>query len=437
MDSLKKFTGNPPYRLHLGCGAAYLPGHINIDIRMPSTGKLDLQADVRKLPFKPNSCKEIISFHLFEHLSHRDAQKALCHWFRLLQNNGKLIMELPDFDAAVHGYLLGNEEFLKNVFGNQINQYQVHYWGYNFHRLKKELEEVGFKQVVRKKAVDYHTESEPCFRIEAVKLARSNFHLEVTNVCTRSGKRCRYCADSDTRKTGYINLDLADKILKQIGELNSERKVIFLFLSGEPLLHPEIGEIIRMAGVVGKTIIHTNADVLTEEKALEIINSGLSEICFTLHEMSDTGEVSAKAVENIKRFLKINDHQVRSKVQRIIPFPEEMPSEKDVMREFRGVDVVHFRRPHNWVRDGSIDGAKRIEDKPPFTCGFLHSNIAIAWDGRVFVCCGDLNGEWTIGDLKKEDLKEIDIRLDVILERQINGEDIPELCSQCERYKKI
>lgn len=433
----EKWPWKPPYRLHLGCGAVYLSNFINIDSRMPSTGRLDLQADVRCLPFGNRTCQEIMSFHLVEHIPRPDVPEMFRHWFRLLSNNGKLVMELPDFDIIADRYLLGNEEYLKHVFGNQEHEGQFHYWGYSFPRLKKELEEIGFKDVVKKAPTDYHAREEPCFRIEATKLARFEFHLEATNVCTRPGRlRCPYCADNGTRKTGYLDLDLAERILDQIDKLHSEPKNILLFLSGEPLLHPEIGELIRMANKAGKTIIHTNADVLTRERAIEIINAGLGEVVLNLHERPDIGKVPEGTVKNIKQFLEINQHQVESQIWKIIPFPEKIPDEEEVKKRFPGVDTVRLRRPHNWAKRGSVEGAKLIKDKPPFTCEFLYDNLAIYWDGRCPVCCADLNGEWIIGDLKEETLREIDGKLDIILERQLKAKPIPELCSGCERYSE-
>lgn len=426
---------NSLHKLHLGCGTVYFPGYKNIDWKMPSTGKLDLRADVRSLPFENRSCSEIISFHLIEHIPRPDVKKTLQHWFRLLANNGKIIMELPDFDKTVDAYLMGNDKYLIYVFGSQKGEGQIHYWGYNFKRLKKELEEVGFKNVVEKDPVDYHSKGSPCFRIEAIKIARSQLHLEATNICTRSKNRCIYCSDNDTRKTGFLDLALAEEILDQFNKLNSEPKLIRPFLSGEPLLHPEIGELIRMCKKVGKVEIHSNADVLTKEKGIEIINAGLDRIYFTLHKRPDIGKVPEETIKNIKQFLTINDHQVETWIQIIVPHPEKIPDEEKVRKRFYGIDRIKIRRPHNWAKRNSVKGSGKIWTTSPFSCEFLHDNLAVYWDGRVTVCCADLNGKWIIGDLRKETLKEIDQKMDKILNRQLDGAPIPELCSGCERYE--
>ena len=169
LNKIIKQFGKDNYRLHIGCGRVYKEGFINIDIETPSTGKLDLKADARKLPFEKESCSEIQSFHLIEHISHPEVIPMLEHWYDLLKENGKLMLELPDFDKVVEKYKNGDDDMVEHIFGEQNDDYQFHKWGYNFKRLKKELEEIGFTKVTSKKAIDYHTEIEPCFRVEAVK----------------------------------------------------------------------------------------------------------------------------------------------------------------------------------------------------------------------------------------------------------------------------
>ncbi len=444
-EDIKQLFGPGPYKLHLGCGSVFLDGFINIDIKMPSDGHVDLIADARSLPFHDRTCSEIRAYHLIEHIKRPDILKTLVHWFALLANGGKLRLELPDFDRVVYNYMLGNDSFLDHIFGNQENEGQFHYWGYNFLRLKRDLVSVGFKNVEEERVTDYHVDDEPCFGISAIKRARTEFHLEPTNVCTRKDNRCSYCADKNVRKEGFLDLGFARSIIEQIASLNSDSKEILLFLSGEPLLHPKIGELIRVANQAGTTVIHTNADVLTREKAIEIINSGLGKIYLNLHPDSKTGKISSRVLKNIHEFLKINDHQIKTFIQRIIPFPESIPSEEEIKKNFPGVDEVRFRRPHNWSHRNSIKGAEEMVLEDPFvlphyrnrsyTCRFLRDNMAIAWDGRVPVCCADLNGEWIIGDLTKQTIREVDLILDGIEDRQLQQETDVGLCSGCERYR--
>lgn len=63
----------------------------------------------------------------------------------------------------------GNEKRINNIFGLQRFPGDTHMFGYNFKRLKKTLEEAGFKNIQNEDPKGYHTKDEPCLRIECVK----------------------------------------------------------------------------------------------------------------------------------------------------------------------------------------------------------------------------------------------------------------------------
>lgn len=436
MTEIEEIIGLPRYKLHLGCGNVYKPGFVNIDIQQNSSSDVDLVADVTNLPLPDNTVEVIESYHLIEHLSRPEFLKALPHWYKLLVNGGRFIAELPDFEKVVGQYLIGKKEYIEHIFGNQTTPWQFHKWGYDFKSLKKDLEAVGFKDVVLKEATDYHTDDEPCFRIEATKMARRQFHLEATNICSREGRRCSYCSDTDTRKKGFMDITLAGTILSQIDTLNPEKKEILLFLSGEPLLHPQIGELIVLANKVGDSVIHTNADVLTEEKSLQIINAGLTRIFINLHNRPDIGTVPPETLANIKHFLGLNDHTIETHLQKIIPLPDNLPNEEELRKEFPGIDYIDFRRPHSWAKRGSVKGADEIPNDDFHTCSFLANNMAINWEGKVHLCCACLNDERIIGDLTKEMVRDVDLKLDNLYKQQLDKEIIS-VCSGCERYSVL
>ena len=82
---------------------------------------------------------------------------------------GKLIIECLDFDKSVNEYVEGNEKRIDNIFGLQRFPGDTHQFGYNFKRLEKLLEMVGFKDIQQREPQDSHTEDEPCLRVECVK----------------------------------------------------------------------------------------------------------------------------------------------------------------------------------------------------------------------------------------------------------------------------
>jgi len=63
---------------------------------------------------------------------------------------GKLVIECPDFDRDVKEYIEGNEKRLDSIFGLQRFPGDAHLFGYNFKRIKKVLEESGFKNIQKR-----------------------------------------------------------------------------------------------------------------------------------------------------------------------------------------------------------------------------------------------------------------------------------------------
>ncbi len=154
-------------RLHLGCGGQHFEGYINIDRR--KTRATDLVCDIRTFPYPDSSVELIETYHVIEYLPRHDLAKALQEWYRVLSPNGRLIIECPDFDKTVKEYIRGNEERLNSIFGLQRFPGDTHLFGYNFERLKKNLEKVGFDNIQKKEPQDYHSKDEPFLRVECIK----------------------------------------------------------------------------------------------------------------------------------------------------------------------------------------------------------------------------------------------------------------------------
>lgn len=154
-------------RVHLGCGDSYKAGYLNLDFRI--TKATDYVCSAVSLPFHDQSVEIIETYHMIEHLSHDEFMKALKEWWRVLIPGGELIIECPNFDGVVKEYLAGNQERLNSIFGLHRFKGDVHRWGYNFTRLKKNLEEQGFNAIRESSPQDYHRLEEPCLRIVAYK----------------------------------------------------------------------------------------------------------------------------------------------------------------------------------------------------------------------------------------------------------------------------
>src|SRR5210317_351877 len=84
-------SGEEVVRLHLGCGEKLWDGFVNVDIQ----GDVDVQADLRELPFDEEYADEIHAIHVIEHFYIWEVLDVLRHWRKILKTNGKLFLELP------------------------------------------------------------------------------------------------------------------------------------------------------------------------------------------------------------------------------------------------------------------------------------------------------------------------------------------------------
>lgn len=257
-------------------------------------------------------------------------------------------------------------------------------------------------------------------------------NIEPTNICPL---RCEHCGDDKTRPTGLMSPVLLEHIAKQC--VNKE---IRLFMSGEPLVHPGIIDLIGIAKkYTYKVVIHTNAVLLSETMSELIAGSGLSCLSISFdgldkeeYEGIRRGANFEKVCENIRSFIRINKNKVYLKIQRIVKSGQPLLA---LDKLFPGANKYPVITRHSWNEKDKIEGHKPTEAYE-YPCFFLWSYMAVLWDGRVVPCCADLNGKCIVGDAKKDTLAHIfnGNAMLSIRRRMLNKEPIPEICSGCERY---
>jgi hypothetical protein len=100
-------------KLNIGCGKTYRDGFINIDAFDQTVADRIMPAD--NLKFPSNSIDEIEACQLIEHLGVSNTIYALAEWFRVLEPNGKLLLETPDLITSFKRFIGGNRETRKAV----------------------------------------------------------------------------------------------------------------------------------------------------------------------------------------------------------------------------------------------------------------------------------------------------------------------------------
>ena len=116
----------------------------------------DFIGDISDLSqFKDDSIEEIYASHVFEHINQKNINKTLLGINRILKKNGKFYIAVPDMDILCKMFIDKTNtpqikiHALRMIFGGQTDEYDFHYFGYNFDLLSNLLKKNGFKDVER------------------------------------------------------------------------------------------------------------------------------------------------------------------------------------------------------------------------------------------------------------------------------------------------
>jgi MoaA/NifB/PqqE/SkfB family radical SAM enzyme len=312
------------------------------------------------------------------------------------------------------------------------------------------------------------------------------FNIELASRCNL---RCKWCSLDFDKPAVNMDEALLAKALDELLTTGWTIGEIALHNGGEALMHPRLPAILeviaaRRAGRASFPLVSllTNGVLMNERKAGQVLASGAVDLVrFSVDGGSAAAfeELRAPAKwavvrDNIHRFVKMNNtaaRRVRTGVICIIApgQPAEIGWMEDEFRDvLLAVDSYELRYPHNW--DGSKDlgltprpeanalgvaplnllrkgrallhqarelVAPRPEDHQHPVCKFLQREMVLLPDGRVSVCCADLNARGVIGNINDSSLRDV-FRSDqraAMIDAFLRGRksSIP-LCKDCAGY---
>lgn len=146
-----------PVRLHLGCGEVYLPGYVNVDFPAEQHSVLtgiqaDVYADLRTLEYPSQSVGEIRLHHVFEHFTRGTALGLLIRWYDWLIDEGKLMIETPDFERMLREFrrarrVAGQGVALRHIFGSHEAGWAIHCDGWYPRKFEHVLPALGYRDL--------------------------------------------------------------------------------------------------------------------------------------------------------------------------------------------------------------------------------------------------------------------------------------------------
>lgn len=141
-------------RLNLACGRDYREGYVNIDDKSMYEGrmKVDMEADVLALEWKPESVIEVLVCHFMMYIPILKAQEMIDRWYSWLQPGGQLVIETGDLKAIARTILVSsNPEIINGTNGAmQLFGWDTttgHKWAYCYDTLAPLLAKAGFKEI--------------------------------------------------------------------------------------------------------------------------------------------------------------------------------------------------------------------------------------------------------------------------------------------------
>ena len=121
--------------------------------------EVDFIGDLSDLSqFQDESIEEIYTSHVLEHVDQKNALKTLEGVNRVLKTNGKFYISVPDMDTLCHFFInpLTDSKIkfhvMRMMFGGQIDEFDFHYFGWNYQFMKDFLTTAGFKKIEKVKS---------------------------------------------------------------------------------------------------------------------------------------------------------------------------------------------------------------------------------------------------------------------------------------------
>ena len=235
-----------------------------------------------------------------------------------------------------------------------------------------------------------------------------------------------------------------------INQIRGKTEYISLQGFGEPLLHPEIEEMIKIAGSAGiRTGISTNATVLDKKMAIKLLNSGLDYLIFAFdgackktYEDIRKGAKYELVSENIHNFLKLKI-KMKNKIFIVLQCIYMKETEKEIDKfkkkwQIGGVDALRIRQLTQSISRYDPETRRKFLNRHDIPCYWLWSEPAVYWNGTVVACCQDVNARLPLGNINKKKLDDIWNNKLMQNLRQLHQQgkrDKISICKDCNMYQ--
>jgi radical SAM protein with 4Fe4S-binding SPASM domain len=251
------------------------------------------------------------------------------------------------------------------------------------------------------------------------------------------------------RGLGTMEADLYRKIVDDAVAFGIEK--MQLHFQGEPLLHKQLPEMVRLAKERGLlTQMFTNGLPLTEPMADRLLDAGLDLLRFSVDGVSE--EVYQKnrvggQFWRVRRNMAMMAERARQR-RSSIRLEWQMIAMRNNEHEIEPARVMAGELGLNFfVKTFAVTDPDAVPQDSRYQrqlhlkpCADIYRAIFVYYNGDVVPCCYDIAGKAIVGNLARQTLREIwDSPAYVDLRRRIDGaarrpDEEPELCRSCLKW---
>ncbi|MDB2561965.1 SPASM domain-containing protein [Sulfurimonas sp.] len=206
--------------------------------------------------------------------------------------------------------------------------------------------------------------------------------INLTELCNRS---CIFCprADESTYPNQHLHIakELIEKMANELKEIKYEGSIVFAGF-GEPMLHPDILELIKYFEGIRLEIV-TNGDTLNSKLVKKLIENGIDIICISMYD----------GPEQVEKFTKMFEEA-------------SISSEYYLLR-----DRWHTQEDEYGLKLTNRAGMVTVgtQDEVDITkpCYYPHYSMTIDWNGDVLLCVQDWNKKVKMGNIYAQSLVDV------------------------------
>ena len=269
----------------------------------------------------------------------------------------------------------------------------------------------------------------------------AKIYLEITNLCNL---RCSFCHGT-ARPPKTVTAEEFRALAKKLVPYTD---YLYLHVLGEPLIHPDLPELLKISTELGfRTCLTTNGTLLEKRRDLLLdYAEHLGKVSISLHSAEANGVPVASYLDGVLATAKALSERGVVTVLRLWNLGEKGENAENdaILASLR----AHF--PDPWVenrRGTTVAPSLYLEwgerfDWPDLAaadygevgnCYGMRDHIAVLSDGSVVPCCLDSEGTIHLGNLFEQELSEIlaSPRATAILEGFRNRRAIEPLCRHC------